>query len=117
MAMSLSSSKILEHEDVSLTATVDSNPLSDITLYNMSEVLLNIEDTSTLQYTFYNIQCLHTGNYTTIASNDIPSEGHSVEKDVLVNVMCEYIAVTSAIASNDMWSKSYWLMLCVSILQ
>ena len=95
MAVSLSSPKILEHDNVSLTATVVSNPLSDITLYNMTEVLLTIEDTSTLHYTFYNMQCLNTGNYTTTASNDIPSEGHSVEKVMFVDVMCEYITVTS----------------------
>ena len=81
---------ILEGDSVTMTCTVDSNPLSDITLYNMTygTVLDTVEGVTRLEYTITDAQCLYTGDYKFTASNGIPDGTYSVEKTVTLDVRC-----------------------------
>ena len=90
-------SVLLEGDDVTLSCSVDSHPISSIKLQNITtgpgeflEIVDNGDNTG--QYTFSTMQCLDTGPYQLTATNGIPDDSTIVTSDTYIDVMCKSTA-------------------------
>ena len=83
-------SHIIERDNVTLSCDVDSHPVSDIKLYNMTDntTIETIKSNNKASYNFVNIHCLDTGEYMFTARNSIPDESYIMIKTSYIDVMC-----------------------------
>ena len=84
-------STIIEGDAVILSCDVTSNPVSIISLYNMTDnELLATSDNNKLYFTITSTHCLNTGEYAFSAQNGVPDETQRVNQTLLIDVMCKY---------------------------
>ena len=76
---------------MTLTGLVDSNPISHISLYNLTDdqELKSQDGQDHLEYTFSTTHCLDTGDYRLSADNTIPDESYTTRKTVFIDIQCE----------------------------
>ena len=84
-------SDIVERDNFSVTCVVDSNPVSDITLYNKTgnKTLDTVKSDNKAEYLFINSHCLHTGEYIFTVNNSIPDKLHEEISTLYIDVMCK----------------------------
>lgn len=85
-------SAILENDNITLSCDVTSNPVSNITLHNMTDlsVMDTVNDGNKAEYTFLSSQCLDTGEYMFTAKNSIPDQSYVANLTSFINVMCKF---------------------------
>ncbi|XP_041372787.1 carcinoembryonic antigen-related cell adhesion molecule 5-like [Gigantopelta aegis] len=76
---------VTERTVVTLRCVVDSNPVSDIKLFNGSYPIHEVFNSSTTEYSLGQVECLDTGEYRCKGRNRI---WHDVSRTVKLNVSC-----------------------------
>lgn len=77
-----------ESEKFTITRYIVSNPLSDASWYNGTQLLKTQTSVKTTSYTIENTTCTDTKNYTIVASNGI---GNTVTERVELIVNCKIL--------------------------
>ena len=85
-------STIVEGDAVILSCDVTGNPVSTISLYNMtdSELLDTSADNNKLYFSINSTHCLDTGEYKFTAQNGVPDETHRINETLFIDVKCKY---------------------------
>lgn len=75
-----------ESEKVTITRIISSNPLSNVSWYSKTELLITQTSVTTASFTIDRVKCTDTNNYTLVASNGV---GNMVTAIVEFIVNCE----------------------------